>query len=89
MVRNAKLPNGTQKIVIVILALAMKKNILKSRKVKKMLENIEYSKDWITQEIIKTDFEQRKTNQIQYIKMTKIDLLKLVQKFIKLNEKGE
>ena len=54
-----------------------------------MLENIEYSKDWITQEIIKIDFEQRKTNQIQYVKMTKMDLLKLVQKFIKLNEKGE
>ena len=67
----------------------MKKNILKNRKIEKMLENIEYSKDWITREIIKTDFEQRKTNQIQYVKMTKMDLLKLVQKFIKLNEKGE
>ena len=52
-------------------------------------KNIEYSKDWIVKEIIKTDFEQKKTNQIQYVKMTKIDLLKLVKKFIKLNEKGE
>lgn len=52
-------------------------------------ENIEYSKDWLLQKIIKTDFEQKKTNQIQYVKMTKIDLLKLVQKFIKLNEKGD
>ena len=51
-------------------------------------ENIDYSKDWLLQEIIKTDFEQKKTNKIQYVKMTKIDLLKLVQKFIKLNEKG-
>lgn len=51
--------------------------------------NIEYSYDWLIQEIIKTDFEQKKTNQIQYVKMTKIDLLRLVQKFIKLNEKGE
>ncbi len=51
--------------------------------------NIEYSYDWLIQEIIKTDFEQKKTNQIQYVKMTKIDLLKLVQKFIKLNEKGD
>lgn len=56
---------------------------------KEFADNIEYSKDWITQEIIKTDFEQKKTNQIQYVKMTKIDLLRLVQKFIKLNEKGE
>ena len=52
-------------------------------------ENIRYSYDWLLQEIIKTDFEQKKTNKIQYVKMTKIDLLKLVQKFIKLNEKGE
>ncbi|MEI3530132.1 MAG: hypothetical protein V8Q75_03535 [Bacilli bacterium] len=52
-------------------------------------ENIEYSYDWLLQEIIKTDFEQKKTGQVQYAKMKKIDLLKLVQKFIKLNEKGE
>ena len=52
-------------------------------------ENIRYSYDWLLQEIIKTDFEQKKTNKIQYVKITKIDLLKLVQKFIKLNEKGE
>lgn len=52
-------------------------------------ENIEFSKEWLVKEIIKTDFEQKKTNKIQYVKMTKIDLLKLVQKFIKLNEKGE
>lgn len=52
-------------------------------------DNITYSYDWLLQEIIKTDFEQKKTNQIQYVRMTKIDLLRLVQKFIKLNEKGE
>ena len=56
---------------------------------KQFSENIEYSYEWIVKEIIKTDFEQKKTNKIQYVKMTKIDLLKLVQKFIKLNEKGE
>ena len=52
-------------------------------------ENIEYSYDWLTKEIIKTDFEQKKVKQIQYVKISKIGLLKLVQKFIKLNEKGE
>ena len=56
---------------------------------KQLGNNIEYSYDWLIREIIKTDFEQKKTNQIQYVKMTKIDLLRLVQKFIKLNEKGE
>lgn len=52
-------------------------------------ENIEYSYDWLVKEIIKTDFEQKKSGQVQYVKMEKINLLKLVQKFIKLNEKGE
>ena len=52
-------------------------------------DNITYSYDWLLQEIIKTDFEQKKTNQIQYVRMTKIDLLRLVQKFIKLNEKSD
>lgn len=55
---------------------------------KQLSENIEYSYEWIVKEIIKTDFEQKETNKIKYVKMTKIDLLKLVQKFIKLNEKG-
>lgn len=62
---------------------------MKEKSSKEFTKNIDYSKDWLIQEIIKTDFEQRKTNQIQYVKMTKIDLLRLVQKFIKLNEKGE
>lgn len=53
---------------------------------KSRLDNLEFSKEWLLQEIIKTDFEQKKTKQVQYVKMTKIDLLKLVQKFIKLNE---
>lgn len=56
---------------------------------KKLSNNIEYSKDWLLQEIIKTSFEEKKTGQVQYVKIKKIDLLKLVQKFIKLNEKGE
>ena len=56
---------------------------------KQFNENIEYSKNWILQEIIKTDFEQKRTRKIQYVNIKKIDLLRLVQKFIKLNEKGE
>ena len=52
-------------------------------------ENIEYSKDWLLKEIIKTDFEEKRTKQIQYVQIKKIDLLRLVQKFIKLNERGD
>lgn len=55
----------------------------------RLSENIEYSYDWLLKEIIKTDFEQKQNGQVQYVQMKKIDLLKLVQKFIKLNEKGE
>ena len=51
--------------------------------------NIDYSEAWLIQEILKTDFEQKKNNEIQYIKMKKIDLLNLVLKFIKLNRRGE
>lgn len=51
-------------------------------------ENIEYSYDWLTKEIIKTDFEQKETNKVKYIKMTKIDLLRFVQLFIKINKRG-
>lgn len=56
---------------------------------KEFTDNIEYSKDWLLKEVIKTDFEQKKSGKVQYVKMKKIDLLKLVQKFIKLNEVGE
>lgn len=66
-----------------------KKSLAKKDKKKKMKENIEYSKEWLTAEIIKTDFEQKKNGQIQYVQMKKIDLLNLVLKFVKLNERGE
>ena len=51
-------------------------------------ENIEYSYDWLTKEIIKTDFEQKETNKVKYVKMTNIDLLRFVQLFIKINKRG-
>lgn len=53
------------------------------------IENIEFSKEWLTENIIKTDFEQKKTGQVLYVKMKKLDLLNLVLKFVKLNERGE
>ena len=37
-------------------------------------ENIEYSKEWLTQEIIKTDFEEKRTNKVKYVNMSKIEL---------------
>lgn len=54
-----------------------------------LFENIEFSKEWLTENIIRTDFEQKDSGQVQYIKMKKIDLLKLILNFIKINERGE
>ncbi len=54
-----------------------------------MLDNIEYSKEWLVQEIIKTDFKEKKINKKEIIRIGKIDLLKLVLTFVKLNKKGE
>lgn len=52
-------------------------------------ENIEFSEDWLLEQIIRLDFEQKKTKQVQYVKMKKMDLLKLVLEFVKLNKRGE
>ena len=51
--------------------------------------NVEFSKNWLTEELIKTDFEERKTHQVKMIAMSKKDLFRLIIKFVKLNEKGE
>ena len=52
-----------------------------------MLENIDYSLEWLTKEIIKEDMKEKGTEQKTIITISKIDLLKLVVKFIKLNQK--
>lgn len=52
-----------------------------------MLENIDYSLEWLTEEIIKEDMKEKETKQKTMITISKIDLLKLVVKFIKLNQK--
>ena len=54
-----------------------------------MLDNIEYSKEWLIKEIIKTDFKEKETAKVEYVKIKKKDLYNLVLKFIKLNERGE
>ena len=52
-----------------------------------MLKNIDYSLEWLTEEIIKEDLKEKETKQKTMITISKIDLLKLVVKFIKLNQK--
>ena len=54
-----------------------------------LVDNIDFSKEWLTEEIIKTYLREKKNNSVEIIKIKKIDLLKLVLNFVKLNEKGE
>lgn len=50
------------------------------------IENYEYSKEWLVKEIIKTDFKEKKTKEVEVVRIRKKDLLKLVLEFQKLNE---
>lgn len=51
-----------------------------------MIENIDYSLEWLTKEIIKEDAKERKTNKQELITIPRIELLRLVIKFVKLNQ---
>ena len=51
-------------------------------------KNIDYSKEWLVKEIIKTSFEQKTNHYKVILEISKIDLLNLILKFIKLNELG-
>ena len=53
-----------------------------------MANNIEFSKEQLIKEIIKTDFKEKQTNKKEVVNISKIDLLRIIQKFIKLNENG-
>lgn len=52
-----------------------------------MLENIDYSLEWLTEEIIKEDMKEKENKQKTMITISRMDLLKLVVKFVKLNQK--
>lgn len=51
-----------------------------------MKDNMEYSLDWITQEIIKTHFKEKETGKKEVVTISKLDFLRTFQKFIKLNQ---
>lgn len=55
----------------------------------KLIENMDFSEDWLLEQILKTFAKEKETGKVEYIKMKKIDLYKFVQKFIKLNKRGE
>jgi len=49
-----------------------------------MNENLEYAEDWLLEQLIKTNFEEKQTGNIIYARIKKKDLYKLFIKFIKL-----
>ncbi len=44
------------------------------------------SQEWLTEEIIKTHFKEKETGVKEVVTISKIDLLRAFQKFIKLNQ---
>ena len=51
-----------------------------------MNKNIEISQDWLTTELIKADFKQKETGKKEVVTISKVDLLRTIIKFIKLNQ---
>ena len=51
-----------------------------------MLDNLEFSKEWLTKKLIETKFKDKKEEKISYITLSKCDLFKLILKFLELNE---
>lgn len=51
-----------------------------------MKDNIEYSSEWITAELIKTHFKEKETGNKEVVTISKLELLRTFQKFIKLNQ---
>lgn len=54
----------------------------------KISDNIEYSEEWLIAESLKTFYKEKDTKQVEMITISKLDLLKLIIKFIKLNKNG-
>ena len=51
-------------------------------------ENIDVCKDWLSVEIIKTAFEDKKNDSVKYVKLKKVDLLRLALRILDLTEMG-
>lgn len=51
-----------------------------------MREKIDFYKELLTEEIIRTDFENKKNKSESYIKMTRIEYLKRLLKMLKILE---
>lgn len=52
-----------------------------------MNENLEIAEDWLLEQLIKADFEEKETGKIIYARIKKKDLYKLFIQFIKLIRK--
>ena len=53
-----------------------------------MLDNLEFSKEWLTKKLIEARFREIKENKATYVKITEFELFKLVLNFLKLNDGG-
>lgn len=53
-----------------------------------MLDNLEFSKEWLTKKLIEARFREIKEKKATYVKITEFELFKLVLNFLKLNDGG-
>ncbi|HHX71243.1 MAG TPA: hypothetical protein GX708_24755 [Gallicola sp.] len=53
-----------------------------------MKQNLEFTHNWLTEEIIKTHFKEKETGVKEQITLSKIDLLRFVQKLVETIERG-
>ena len=53
-----------------------------------MLDNLEFSKEWLTKKLIEARFREIKENKATYVKITEFELFKLVLSFLELNDGG-
>lgn len=51
-----------------------------------MLDNLEFSKEWLTKKLIETRFKDKKEEKVTYVTISKCDLFKLFLKFLEINE---
>lgn len=51
-----------------------------------MLDNLEFSKEWLMKKLIETKFADMKKEKVSYVTISKCDLFKLFLKFLEINE---
>ena len=52
-----------------------------------MIENLEYSQEWLIKKMLEAKFKEKKNDRPTYIKISEYQLFKLVLDFLNINRK--